>query len=156
MREIKIIDLCNGLVQGVNVHLPDADETYRENYFEWTATSLTARMSTPLISGGVLRAWHHTPVFYEMESHVDAEMFYFISGVALMLFVDVLDGQPDMETAQIVRIRAGTQLSISPGKGHFVAVAENSEPICAVVVAPKMDAPRMTLPEPVFGVSKLS
>lgn len=155
MRKIKIEDLDHGLIEGVDVHLPDADETYCENYFEWTATSLTAKMATSLISGGVLRAWHHTPVFYEMETHADTEMFYFVSGVALMLFIDVLDGRPAMETAQIVRIKAGTQISISPGKGHFVAVAENSEPICAVVVAPKMDAPRMTLPEPVTGVSDL-
>jgi oxalate decarboxylase/phosphoglucose isomerase-like protein (cupin superfamily) len=100
----------------------------------------------------VLRAWHHAPVFYEMENHIDTEMFYFVSGVALMLFIDVKNGKPDNDTAQIVRIQPGTQISIDVGKGHFMTVAEGSEPICAVVVSPKMDAPRMTLADPVEGI----
>lgn len=152
MKKIKIEDLRNGLIRGVEIHLPESDETYREGYFEWTATSLAGTMATNEISGGVLRAWHHQPVFHEMETHQDTEMFYFITGIALMLFIDVVDGQPALETAQIVRINPGTQLSIPAGKGHFVAVAEGSEPVCAVVVAPKMAAPRMRLPESVEGV----
>ena len=152
MKKIKIQDLAKGLVIGVEVQLPQQGETYKETYFEWTATSVIAKMNTKEISGGVLRAWHHTPVFNEIESHIDTEMFYFVSGVALMLFIDIKDGKPDINSAQFVRIQPGTQISISPGKGHFVAVAEGSEPMCAVVVAPKMEAPRMRLTEAVEGV----
>jgi len=152
MKKVKIQDLSIGLVRGIDVQLPQQAETYKETYFEWTATSVIAKMSTKEISGGVLRAWHHTPIFSELETHIDTEMFYFISGVALMLFIDIKNNKPDMDTAQIVRIQPGTQISISAGKGHFVAVAEGSEPICAVVVSPKMDAPRMVLTEKVEGV----
>ena len=152
MKKIKIQDLVAGLVSGIDIQLPQQAETYKETYFEWTATSVVAKMNTKEISGGVLRAWHHTPVFNEIESHIDTEMFYFVSGVALMLFIDIKDGKPDIDSAQIVRIQPGTQLSIDAGKGHFVAVAEGSEPICVVVVSPKMDAPRMTLAKPVEGI----
>ena len=151
MRKIKIQNIENGLVNGIEVQMPESAETCREAYFEWTATSLVGKMKTNEISGGVLRSWKHTPVFYEMESHVDTEMFYFVSGTALMLFIDMKDGKPDIETAQIVRIFPGTGLAISPGKGHFVAVAEGAEPVCAVVAAPRMEAPRQTLQEAVEG-----
>jgi quercetin dioxygenase-like cupin family protein len=65
-------------------------------------------------------------------------MFYFVSGVALMLFVDIKDGQVDLDTAQIVRVQPGTQLVIEAGKGHFVAVAESEAPVEMIVVSPKM------------------
>ena len=152
MKKIKIQDLVAGLVSGIDIQLPQQAETYKETYFEWTATTVIAKMNTNEISGGVLRAWHHKPAFNEIETHMDTEMFYFISGVALMLFIDIKNNKPEMDSAQIVRILPGTQISISPGKGHFVAVADGSEPMCAVVVAPKMEAPRMRLTEAVEGV----
>ena len=83
--------------------------------------------------------------------HIDREMFYFVSGEAIMFFIDVVDGRPDMASAQMARIQPGTQIVIDEGKGHFVAVANDSQPVYAVVVSPKMDAPRMTLPEAVSG-----
>jgi oxalate decarboxylase/phosphoglucose isomerase-like protein (cupin superfamily) len=70
-----------------------------------------------------------------------------------MLFMNIKDGQPDPETAQVVRIRAGTQLVIPAGKAHFVPVAEGDEPVEIIVVAPKMDAPRMPLPFEIVGIS---
>jgi oxalate decarboxylase/phosphoglucose isomerase-like protein (cupin superfamily) len=152
MKTIKIQDLEPGLVDGVEVQMPSEAELYREAYFEWMASPLVAHFKTYDISGGILKAWHHEPVFREAEAHVDAETFYFVSGVALMLFVDYQDGQPDMETAQIVRIQPGTQIVISAGKGHFVAVAEGDEPVYMIVIAPKMDAPRVSLPNPVEGM----
>ena len=152
MKKIKIRDLKPGLVDGIEVQMPLEAEVYREAYFEWMASSLVAHFGTNEISGGILKAWHHEPIFREAEAHVDAETFYFVSGVALMLFVDYRNGQPDLETAQIVRIQPGTQLVISAGKGHFVAVAEGDDPVYIVVVAPKMDAPRVSLPIPVEGV----
>ena len=48
--------------------------------------------------------WHHTPTFNEIEYHEDAELFYFLEGPALMLFVDIKAGKAVMESAQIVRI----------------------------------------------------
>jgi hypothetical protein len=151
MKKINIQDLKPGLVKGLEVQMPIQAASHKENYFEWAAFSLTAKFRSTEISGGVLQTWHHVPVFNEIETHMDAEMFYFVSGVALMLFVDVKSGQPEMDTAQIIRIQPGTQLIVAAGKGHFVAVAESMEPVNAVVISPKMDAPRMSLKEVIEG-----
>lgn len=151
MKKVRIQDLAAGLINGVEVQLPKSTEVYKETYFEWAASSLVVKVNTTDISGGILRSWHHTPVFREIETHIDIEMFYFISGVALMLFIDIKEGSLDMESAQLVRIQPGSQITISAGKGHFVPVAENSEPVYAIVIAPKMDAPRMCLPLPIEG-----
>jgi hypothetical protein len=152
MKKVHIQDLKPGEVKGIEVQMPTKMAGYKETYFEWTASSLIAKFNSTEVSGGILQAWHHVPVFHELETHTDAEVFYFISGVALMLFIDLKDGQPDMDTAQIVRIQPGTQIIISAEKGHFVAVAEGTEPVSAVVVSPRMDAPRMLLPELVEGI----
>jgi mannose-6-phosphate isomerase-like protein (cupin superfamily) len=152
MKEVKIQDLAPGIVAGIQVQMPSPLPGCREAYFEWTASTLTSKFNTTEVSGGILRAWRYVPVFQELETHIDAEMFYFVSGVALMLFIDIKEDGLDLKTAQIVRIQPGTQIIISAGKGHFVAVAEDSEPVYAVVVSPKMDAPRMTLPETVAGI----
>ena len=146
-------ELVPGGIDGVTVALPD-ETAYRERYFAWQAFPLSAVFGNNEVSGGVLRAWRHVPVFGEVETHVDREMFHFVSGTALMLFCDMRDGKPVMETCRIVRIRAGTQLVIEAGKGHFVAVAEGDEPVCAIVIAPRMDAPRVPLDEAVTGVAK--
>ena len=69
-----------------------------------------------------------------------------------MPFMDIQDGVPLMDTAQIVRIYAGSQIIISAGKGHYVPVAEGDEPIIVVVVAPQMGDIKMALPEPIEGV----
>jgi oxalate decarboxylase/phosphoglucose isomerase-like protein (cupin superfamily) len=152
IQEIRIEDLRPGLVAGIDVQMPQAAETYRERYFEWTASTLETSFATSDISGGVLKAWHHTPIFREAEIHADAEVFTFLQGVALMLFIDYAEGRPDPETAQIVRIQPGTQIVIPAGKGHFVPVAEGDEPVEIIVVAPRMDAPRQPLPAPIAGV----
>jgi mannose-6-phosphate isomerase-like protein (cupin superfamily) len=149
--KIAIHDLTPDLVKGVEVQLPPVQPGYRETYFEWTPSSLTAQFKSPEVSGGILEAWRHTPVFTEVETHVDAEMFYFVSGVALMLFADLKDGKADLETVQIVRIQPGTQIIIAVGKAHFVPVAADSEPVVALVVSPKMSAPRVALAEAVEG-----
>jgi mannose-6-phosphate isomerase-like protein (cupin superfamily) len=151
--KIAIQDLTPGLVKGVAVQLPSDQPGYQETYFEWTPSSLTTQFQSTEVSGGVLRAWRHTPVFTEVETHVDAEMFYFLSGVALMLFADLKDGQADLETVQIVRIQPGTQIIIAAGKAHFVPVAVDATPVVAVVVSPQMGAPRVALAEAVEGKS---
>lgn len=152
MKEIKIQDLVPGLVNGIDIQMPGEAITYRETYFEWTGSTLLAEFNKKDIGGGILKAWHNVPVFHEAETHIDAEMFYFVSGTALMMFIDYKDGQPDIETAQIVRIQPGTQLVIPAEKGHFVAVAEGDEPMYAIVVAPRMDAPRAALSMPLKGI----
>jgi quercetin dioxygenase-like cupin family protein len=153
MRKIQIQDLRPGLVRGVEVLLPGkVPAAYEETYFKWAASPLVVNFQTKEVSGGILEAWRHTPVFTEVETHSDSEMFYFLSGAALMLFADLKDGQVDLETAQIVRIQPGTQIIINAGKAHFVPVAIDSTPVVAVVVSPKMGAPRVALAEAVEGV----
>lgn len=152
MKKILIENLQHNMIAGVTVFLPEDEAVYKESFFEWRASALTATFHTNEITGGILTAWHHMPVFNQIETHIDSEMFYFVSGTAIMLFIDVIDGCADMSSAQMVRIRQNTQIIIEAGKGHFVAVAEDSQPVYAVVVAPKMDAPRMDLPEFVCGI----
>lgn len=132
--------------------MPAAVVPDRENYFEWTISSLVAKMHTNEVSGGVLRTWRHAPIFQEIETHIETEMFYFVSGVALLLFMDVKEGQPYLETAQVVRIQPGTQIVISAGKGHFVPVVDGDETLEVIVVAPKMEATRMPLPAVIEGI----
>ncbi len=153
MKEITIRDLAPGLVPGLTVAMP-GDAPYREAYFEWTAIPLTGVFKTPQIAGGSLKSWKSDPLFHEVETHVDAEMFYFLAGTALMLFADMKSGKPDMASAQVVRIAPCTRLIIPAGKAHFVPVAETDVPLSVVVVAPKMEAPRFDLPEPVRGVAR--
>ncbi len=150
--DVKIKDLKTGMVEGVDVQMACTADVHKERYFNWEATTLTAKFNSTDVVGGILNAWHHTPVFSEIETHVDAEMFYFQTGTAIMLFIDVKDGKPDMNSAQMVRIKAGTQIIIAAGKGHFVPVAADCEPVRIVVVAPPMDAPRMSLTEEIEGI----
>jgi mannose-6-phosphate isomerase-like protein (cupin superfamily) len=152
VKKIKIQNLRSDLVKGVEVFLPDESSEYQETYFKWVASPLVVNFQKKEVSGGILEAWHHTPVFTEVETHCDNEMFYFLSGVALMLFADLKEGQVDLETAQIVRIQPGTQIIITAGKAHFVPVAKDSEHVVAVVVSPQMCAPRLALTEPVEGI----
>ncbi len=152
MKKVVIENLAHNQISGVNVMLPEEESVYKEDFFEWRASLLTSCFHSKEVTGGVLKAWHHTPIFDEIETHVDKEVFYFVSGTAIMLFVDIIDDKPNMDTVQIVRIFPGTQIVIDEGKGHFVAVAEGNEPIYAVVVAPKMDAPRIKLEITVSGI----
>jgi len=153
MREIPIQDLRPGLVPGLTVVMP-GDAPYREAYFEWTAIPLTTTFATREIAGGSLKSWKADPQFHEVESHVDAELFYFLAGTALMLFADLKSGKPDMASLQIVRIVPGTRFIVPAGKAHFVPVAETDVPLSVVVVAPHMEAPRVSLPEAVRGVAR--
>ncbi len=150
--DIKITDIADTQIRGVRVSLPQEYQKgrYNEDYFAWTGMPLVSAFKTEHIMMGLLEAWHHTPNFDKIEYHEDKESFYFISGVALMYFVDIRDGKPIMESGQIVRIPAGVELEIEAGKGHFVAVAE-SDYFSALVISPVQEAPRMQLPEIVCG-----
>ena len=149
--KMKIKDIKPGLIKGVDISFCKEKNVYKEKYFAWEPSDLLLSAKTNEISGGILKSWHHTPEFTELEYHCDDEMFYFISGIAIMLFIDINDGKPDMDSAQVVRIPAGTQIVLKANKGHFVAVAEDSETSVAIVVSPKMDAPRIALPEIIIG-----
>lgn len=151
MKEIRIQDLLPGVVSGVSVALP-GDEVYKEAYFEWTAVPLVTKFKTSEISGGTIKVWKSVPLFSEVETHADAEMFYFMGGTALMVFADMKGGQPDMDSVKIVRVQPDTRIIITQGKAHFPPVAEGDTPVSIVVVAPKMEAPRISLKEAVLGV----
>lgn len=148
---VKITNIKDTKINGVAVYVPNNEAPYREDFFEWAESPLTVNFKTSAISGGVITSWHHDYSFDVVESHVDQEMFYFTKGTAIMLFADIKDGSVDMSSVQLVRIPAGTQLIIDAGKGHFVAMAETDEPLNIIVVSPKMDAPRVALPEVVHG-----
>lgn len=152
MKKILIKDLLPGTVKGVSVELP-GDEAYRESYFEWSSSSLITKFKTFEVSGGILKSWKNVPLFTMVETHIDAEMFYFVKGTAIMPFADIKDGQPDMSSLEIVRVHPGTIIIIEAGKAHFVPVAEGDTPVHVVVVAPKMDAPRIPLKEAVLGIA---
>lgn len=148
--QVIINDLKNVTISGVRANFPDSCETYKENYFEWTAFPLVSELQTTKIMTGLLQGWHHTPNFNVIETHDDNEIFYFIEGTALMLFIDIKEGLPLLDSAQIVRISAGTTIEITKGKGHFVAVAED-DMFKALVVSPVQSAPRISLPEAICG-----
>lgn len=150
--KVKIQDMKPGLVEGVEVQLPCSADVHKERYFNWEGTTLTAKFNVSDVVGGILTTWHHTPIFEDIETHVDSEMFYFMQGTAIMLFIDVKEGKPDINSAQVVRIKAGTQIIIAAGKGHFVPIAADDTPVNIVVVAPPMDAPRMKLFEEICGI----
>lgn len=153
MKKIPIQNLTPSLVSGIEVQMPGMAVTEKETYYEWYKSSLITRFKTTEISGGFLKTWHHVPVFSNVETHLDAEMFYFISGIALMPFLDIRDGEPLLDTAQIVRIHPGSQIIIPAGKGHYVAVAEGDDPLIIVVIAPEIEDIKMKLSEPIEGIS---
>lgn len=155
MKKCKIIDLAPGEVSGIDVQMPGEAKAYKENWFEWTATKLCSNLKTTALAGGVLDIWKHTPVFSELEFHQDNEMFYFIQGTAIMPFADIKNGKIDMESVQLVRVQAGTQIIIHPNKAHFVAVAQDDTPVKIIVASPAMDAPRLSLDEPIDGSDEL-
>lgn len=150
--EVQITDIEVSKIAGVRVQLEKNSSPYEERYFVWNESLLTAQFQSTEVSGGVIDAWHHSFIFTEIEYHEDQEMFYFTEGTAIMLFADTDGRSVDMESLQAVRIPKGTQLVIEKGKGHFVAMAEGSEPVKMIVVAPKMEAPRVTLKESVRAV----
>lgn len=148
--EIEIKDLKDVVINGVRFSFKENYNIYKENFFEWVGFPLVSSFKTNNIMAGLLQGWHHTPEFDLIEYHEDKELFYFFQGTSLMLFVDINNGEPVMETVQIVRIPAGTELEIAQGKGHFVPVAED-EKLNAIVISPVQEAPRLRLVEKVIG-----
>lgn len=148
---VKIQNLRDALVSGVRAVYPDEYRTLREDYLEWTPFPIFSTFGTGRVMTGLLQAWHHAPVFRWVENHGDNELFYFMEGSALMLFMDYSDGRPAPETAQVVRIPQGVTLEIAAGKGHCVAVAEG-DTYKVLVVSPEQPAPKCALADPICGV----
>lgn len=148
---VKIQNLTEMKIEGVQYCTRKDCTPYLETYFDWTAYPLVSTYQTPEVVIGILTAWHHTPTFDQVEIHEDYETFFFVSGSALMLFCDLENGKPVMETAQIARIEAGTEIVVAPGKAHFVPVGI-SDVFQAVVVSPRQEAPRTDLPETICGI----
>ena len=151
--KIIIQDIKPDLVRGVQVHMPGSSEEYEEKYFNWSKSTLSAKFDTSEITGGILTSWHYKPVFEEIETHIDNEVFYFIDGEAIMMFADITGGEPDMRSTQVVRIKKGTHIVVSAGKGHFVPVSSGDAVLKMVVFSPMMEAPRIKLPESVEAVT---
>lgn len=149
--EVKITDLKDTKISGVNAVFADSYHTVKEDYLEWTSFGLASTFSSSTVSAGLLQGWHHTPTFKVVENHEDHEIFCFLEGTALMLFIDIEKECPIMDTAQIVRIPAGVTLEIKKDKGHFVAVAEDTT-YKAIVVSPLQDTPKIALPEIISGI----
>lgn len=150
--KVGITNIEDTKVKGIRTYFPEKSVSGQERYFKWEESSLLAKFNTGEVSGGILSAWHHALEFQQVEFHKDEEMFYFLSGSAIMLFIDIYEGKVKMETAQVVRIPMGTQIVIEKGKGHFVAIAEGDEPVKMVVVSPKISAPRVNLEETIYAV----
>lgn len=140
---IKVEDIRENSVPGVTVHLPNKIPSFSEIYFEWYPSSITADFHSNRINVGMICSWHHKLEFDQVEYHSDKEIFYFVSGVGIMLFADIVDGKVDMTTVQLERIFPGTELVVDAFKGHFVPVAQNDEPVRIIVVEPEMSAPRI-------------
>ena len=147
--KVSICESRTAKVSGVRFcHRTDC-ETHREGYFACTPLGIHSKFQSGAdIVCGVLEGWHHVPCFPILETHKDTETFVYTDGVALMPFCDIVDGNPDYSTAQIVRIEAGTQVEVSAGKAHFVAVAEGDF-FKTVVYCPNQPADRIYLTEPI-------
>lgn len=154
MKKVLIEDWRNAKVSGVRFSHVDEQHTHREDYFTCTPMPLKTHIASNDVVCGILHGWHHTPVFRIWETHKDAETFYYFHGTALMPFCDLVDGKPDLTTAQIVRIPAGVQVEVSAGKAHFVAVAEDDKFSC-ICYCPDQGADRILADAPVEGVYEL-
>lgn len=148
--KVAIQDAKTAAVRGVRFSRKDDCAVYREDYFACTPLPLITQLQNTRVVCGVLEGWHHTPIFRILETHQDAETFYYFEGVALMPFCDMVNGKPDLKTAQVIRIEAGTQVEVAGGKAHFVAVAEGDR-FRTVVYCPQQSADRVTLEEAIEG-----
>ena len=139
-------------VAGRQVQLPGEAQLEKEAYFEWEPSKLIGEFKTTKIRGGILQSFNNESLFSEVETHIDTELFLFLEGTAIMPFVDLVDGKPVMKSMQIVRILSGTQITIPPGKGHFVPIPEDNTPLKIIVIAPEMGDIMIDLPEPIKAI----
>lgn len=151
-RKYPIVEIEDCCLAGITFARNELDQLYQETYFNWQPMALCGQFADGNVSGGYIETHYHLPVYHEMEYHIDTEIFYFVSGDVIMPFCALKDGEPDMETICFVHIPEKTQLIIAKGTAHFVPVAVGCLNAKLVVIAPKMDAPRVALPYPIQGV----
>lgn len=148
---VNIQELKDGLVRGVKVILPEDMETNALDWYQWTTAEAKASFDSPVVNGIIVKAWKHVPTFQEVEYHGDTETQFFISGDAIMVFLDIENDLPIMESVQVVHIRPGTMIVIEKGKGHFVPVAKDDTPVIIAVTIPPTDFPHILLDEPIVA-----
>lgn len=149
--DINIQNLSEMKITGVNYCLEKECKPYKETYFDWVAYPMVNDMKTSEVVCGLLTAWHHVPEFTQVEFHEGEETFFFVEGECIMIFCDLENGKPVMESIQIARIQPGTELHVEAGKAHFVPIPVGDR-LRAIVVAPNQEAPRVLLPELVRGL----
>jgi len=150
--DVQICDMKPGLVSGVTVKNPEQMESHKEQWYEYTCANIQAKFEADRLDMVLVKMGKRRPVFQEVEAHQDTEVQFYVSGTVIALFIDIKEGTPDLDTAQIVRIREGTCLAVEKGKGHFVPVSQDNETAVMVVTMPTQDFPHVTLPEPVCGI----
>jgi len=152
VREYRIQDIDEMKIRGVVFEKFHEELSHHEDYFTWTPITELTKFKSSMITGGYLNATYHIPDFLYMETHLDKEIFFFTSGIAIMPFADMLNGVVDPDSVQIARIKPQTLLVVDAGKAHFVAVSENKDTVQAIVVSPIQDAPRIELPFVIRGI----
>lgn len=149
--DVKIQNLSEVKIKGVSYCMERMCEPYKETYFNWVAYPMVNELGTSEIVCGHLTAWHHALEFDQVEIHKGREVFFFTEGECVMIFCDLEEGEPVMESIQIVRIQPGTEICVEAGKAHFVPIPVGDR-LQAVVTAPEQDAPRIPFPEIVRAV----
>ena len=145
--KLLIQDWKDGLIDGVDVQMIN-EVRPTGDYFDWRPSDIVTKFATNEISGGLVEGRFKPIEYDEVEYHIDAEVFYFVSGEGVMLFCDLREGEAVPESYVMLRVKAGMQISVSPGKAHFVPISTNrSEPVKAAVVSPKMEALMVPLKE---------
>lgn len=61
--QIKITDIENTSIEGVQVHMEKNDVSNEDGYFVWKESPLTAHFESGEVSGGVIDSWHHSLIF---------------------------------------------------------------------------------------------
>ncbi|WP_195542639.1 hypothetical protein [Massiliimalia timonensis] len=122
-------------VAGIAMYPIESAEKIQEDYF----TAYFHRPSFPFQDSSVkcnlIRTAGSTwPVSIDkVETHSEPEVFCFVEGISTMLFVDVHDSKPDLESAVLLKIPPGTVLQISKGKAHYIGPALTPTAVCMVV-----------------------
>lgn len=119
----EILDIFKTEISGVRVRKAEDGGLLQKEYFEWKSFPLETEFKQEQIISGLLKGWHRTIAFREVEYHKDAENFFFFQGECIMIFCDkTLSNEIDMESIQLVRIPAGTQVEVAAEKCHYVPI----------------------------------
>lgn len=106
-------------VRAVNVR---TGSLLQKEHFEWLSFPLETTLKRNQVVSGLLRGWHRTVCFDTVEYHEDTENFFFLEGTCIMIFCDRNGEEPDMNSIQLVKIPAGTQVEVEAGKCHYVPI----------------------------------